>query len=740
MVTVIFFIIVLMMFLAVAAGVVFCIWLFWAAARAIPKQFRMRWPWLIWLLLLPFQFWVFDQVLPLVTLLPLTRSYRRFFKENKISGGGDCGFGLAVAYCIVSLLDHPERNFALLVVALTVAFWLVGSLGLLFAFQPPGWMPPHSSPIFHTFAMDILTVSTLGRVVGWVLLLFLAVRMWFLRRAVLSIQGQPAAATAKPPPGLKLLESRRKKVSIGLLSAMVVLLAADQAWIHAWQIIPVRRDTTYLLGPINKEGGVDYVAALNTMESKGVTASNNALPLLIEAAGPKCFHTKYGDGKWVMRKLGMKAFAKNAKSLITFTHWNKKHPVPLPKTQDGHPKWSLESRIENRLTQHPWTAAKYPAAARWIKTNRRALRLFSRAMNRPRYYIPLHSAEGLVIGINRPDQAMVSSLRTVACADAMFMLGNRETAQALREARSVHRLARLFSQPPGIISYLLAISFDTSALALDRALAKSGQLSERQLCHLLAHLKSCSQLPALSTILGHKRYSDLDILARTDRDGLPSEMGPSPLNILQQYLLPVNYPRLMRDTNRLFNSTVAAAKVRNFRKQLSALHAADARFRAYSGDERIGLGGTIQAPRPVVFGGSTANLVLRSLFVPLDVWISAYNLNFAQVDWLRGKLILHRRLTGLSIALAIYHKLNGHYPSAVSQLTPRCISTLPRNFFTGKPVHYTRSRSGGGYRLSVTEPAVAFGYSEASFGTGNTSSRADRIQVRGGDWPRHGGE
>ena len=716
MVTAVLFVIVLALLLTVAAGVVFCVWIFWAAARAIPKQFRMRWPWLNWLLLLPFQFWIFSQVLPLVTLLPLTRSYRRFFKESKISGGGDCGFGLAVAYWLLSLLD------------------------LLFLCQPLGWMPSHHSPIFYTFSIDIITATVLGRAVGWALLLFLAVRMWFLRRAVLSIQGQPAPATSEQPPKLRLLESRRKKISIGLLVAIVVLLAADQAWIHVWRIIPVRRDTTYLLGPINKDGGVDYLAALNAMESKGVTLNNNALPLLIEAAGPKCFHTKYGDGKLVMRKLGMKAFAKNAESLITFTHWNKKYPVPLPKTQEKHPKWSLESRLENRLTQHAWTAAKYPAAARWIKTNQRALHLFSQAMNRPRYYIPLYSADGLVVGINRPDQAMVSSLRTVACADAMFLLGNRDTAQALREARNVHRLARLFSQPPGIISYLQAISFDTSALTLDRALANSGQLSKQQLRHMLARLKNRSQLPALSTVLSRERYSDLDILARTDRGGLPWEMGPSPFNILQQYLLPVNYPRLMRDTNRLFNITAAAAKVRNFREQLSKLHAADARFRAYSGDERIRMGGTIQAMRPVVFGGSTANLVLKSLFAPLDVWISAYSLNAVPVDWLRGKLILYRRLTELSIALAIYHKLNGHYPSAVSQLAPRYISTLPRNNFTGKPVHYTRSPSGGGYRLFATEPAVTFGYSGANFGTGNTSMKAKTIQVRGGDWPRHGGK
>lgn len=184
---------------------------------------------------------------------------------------------------------------------------------------------------------------------------------------------------------------------------------------------------------------------------------------------------------------------------------------------------------------------------------------------------------------------------------------------------------------------------------------------------------------------------------------------------------------------------MAAAKVRNFRKQLAAIRTADGLFRAYSDGERIGLGGTIQAMRPVVFGGSTANLVLRSLFAPLDVWISVYNLDFAQVDWLRGKLILHHRLTELSIALAIYHRLNGHYPSAVSQLGPRYIRRLPNNIFTGKPIHYRVSPSGGGYRLFAAEPAVTFGYSGANFGTGNTSMKAKTIQVRGGDWPRHAG-
>src|SRR5436309_1059203 len=57
--------------------------------------------------------------------------------------------------------------------------------------------------------------------------------------------------------------------------------------------LPIGRDTTYVNGPLDKYGYIDYEAALNAELSKGVTAENNAKALLIQALGPA---PEGGDG------------------------------------------------------------------------------------------------------------------------------------------------------------------------------------------------------------------------------------------------------------------------------------------------------------------------------------------------------------------------------------------------------------------------------------------------------------
>ncbi len=88
-------IVVLLIALEIAA-----VWLLWSAAWAVPKSFRMRWPWTLWLLLLP----IISAVLAFFLLVPLAKSYRRYFSQEKWPGCGGCGKGTAIAVGIFSWL------------------------------------------------------------------------------------------------------------------------------------------------------------------------------------------------------------------------------------------------------------------------------------------------------------------------------------------------------------------------------------------------------------------------------------------------------------------------------------------------------------------------------------------------------------------------------------------------------------------------------------------------------------
>ena len=59
--------------------------------------------------------------------------------------------------------------------------------------------------------------------------------------------------------------------------------------------IRISRETTYLTGPLDKEGRVDYLAALNERASKGVTRENNAAIPLMHALGASVIDAKVRD-------------------------------------------------------------------------------------------------------------------------------------------------------------------------------------------------------------------------------------------------------------------------------------------------------------------------------------------------------------------------------------------------------------------------------------------------------------
>ena len=51
--------------------------------------------------------------------------------------------------------------------------------------------------------------------------------------------------------------------------------------------VPLGKDTTVATGPLDKEGYIDYEAALNERLGKGITPEKNANVLIWQALGPK---------------------------------------------------------------------------------------------------------------------------------------------------------------------------------------------------------------------------------------------------------------------------------------------------------------------------------------------------------------------------------------------------------------------------------------------------------------------
>src|SRR5689334_21547909 len=72
-----------------------------------------------------------------------------------------------------------------------------------------------------------------------------------------------------------------------LLFALLGLVAADDKPKETPKAkLPLGRDTTYVVGPLDKDGFIDYETALNAEFGRGITPETNANVLLIQAFGP----------------------------------------------------------------------------------------------------------------------------------------------------------------------------------------------------------------------------------------------------------------------------------------------------------------------------------------------------------------------------------------------------------------------------------------------------------------------
>src|SRR5262245_56221889 len=144
----------------------------------------------------------------------------------------------------------------------------------------------------------------------------------------------------------------------------------------------VGKETTYVTGPLDGDGYIDYETALNERLGKGVTPANNANVLLWKALGPRPEGGTMPPGffKW----MGIEPPPQRGEYLVDLLKY-------LRERQKLEPDDRLDEFFKqlNRITRRPWTAKEYPDAAAWLKANERPLAQAVEATRRSHYFNPL---------------------------------------------------------------------------------------------------------------------------------------------------------------------------------------------------------------------------------------------------------------------------------------------------------------------------------------------------------------
>ena len=474
---------------------------------------------------------------------------------------------------------------------------------------------------------------------------------------------------------LRLPRRRIWRLTIYVTCVLLVLLALDLILANARRTIHPGYETTRIIAPLQDNGAIDYLAAVEQYFGRGITPENNAAPLLLQAFGRTALpSTQLPDG--ITARLGMAHLPEQGDYFIPLQTYAKSHA--------GTPKLDAVD-----LTRpETWPSTDTPFTASWLKANEKPLATIELATRRPRYFIPFDGGNRpqLMLSVLLPHVHLFTDAGLALLVRARLRLTTRDPQGCLSDLLATHRLARLLNQAPTLVERSVSMSIETAACRADQVIAASGKLSAPQAKALAHDLAAMPELdPPAQAVDTAERYMMLDFTQFCARAN-PTETGQLfhdatgrsdlPPPALFRFL-PIPYERSMIVANQFYDGLLAAMRQPTYARRREAIN-------LYEQDLQ----------------SQTRSIHLGVLSPDWELGIFIEALSHIQQRWEAARA--QDRLSQVALALASFKADHGSYPATLSELTPEYLHEIPQDNFTDRPLIYTRS--GTGYTLYSVGP------------------------------------
>ncbi len=490
--------------------------------------------------------------------------------------------------------------------------------------------------------------------------------------------------------------SRRRRFRWILLILLLLVLAilVFALW-PARSTYTISEQTTFVTGPLDEDGYVHYVAAVNEHLSAGISSNDNANALIWMALGPHPENAKMP--KEYFMRLGYEP-PEDGEYFIT----SSKYLEELAPNEDGQKRDEAANHFRD-LASRPWAAGAESRLMGWLARNEKPLAVVIAAATRPEYYNPLvpggnENGRGMLIGSLLPNVQKCREVAQALCCRAMLATAEGEHESAWRDLLACRRLGRLLARGGTLIEALVGIAIEQMADKAIVAFLAQEKLDARAILSYLRILQNESRLPPLNEKLDFsERCKCLDALAfmargfteLRDLSGVPQPKAKNSGVIDKLFARSVNWDSAMKIINVAFDRAVAGLKLadRQARAQAQADLDRDVKLNQPTGAAMIASLAAGPTSRGTMIG-----YILVDLFLPAFDKVQGAFDRCSQID----------RNLQLAFALAAYRAENGKYPAKFEDVAPKYIADIPSDIFSGKPPIYRLE--GKGYLLYSVGP------------------------------------
>jgi hypothetical protein len=457
--------------------------------------------------------------------------------------------------------------------------------------------------------------------------------------------------------------------------------------------LPLGKDTTYVTGPLDKDGYIDYEAALNDRLGKGITPETNANVLIWKAVGPTPEGGKGMPAEY-FKRLGMDEPPKDGDYFVSFGAYVKDRLKLEPDQTNA----KLEEQAA--AVRGPWVAKDHPDIAAWLEVNEKPLAGFVEATRRPEYFNPLVSRDedgkrGSLMGALLPAIQKCRDAASALSARAMLRIQEGKYDDAWQDLLACHRLGRLVGRGSTLIEALVGFAIDAVASKADLQYLARADLSADQLRDRLKDLQALPPLPPLADKLDlGERFGYLDAVQQVRRGGMDalnaiadSQAPKQPAAGQQNSLAEIDWTPVLRGGNVWHDRMAAALRVKDRaerERELGKIHDDLKALKAVTNPPWI-------AARVVLGNGSADTKAGK---VVGDILITLLMPAVQKVQQAHDRDEQLQNNEQVAFALAAYRRDEGKYPGKLGDLAPKYLTPVPDDLFSGGPLIYHPSDKG----------------------------------------------